>query len=349
MTIQDKIKQLEEEKTKLEKQLVLDEKATEDALCGALVGKYFKSTNTILFNENPVPSGYISYIKFNQFHGKKQFSVNRFDFHLIKPGFKIHNNNLVFVNGQNQTIFSLQNYFKRSEVNSGKSHSYPTLCLQSITPEYFVVQYDTHKRWEECTEEEYLSAMQDSIDCARSFYNTMSKYVTLEPFYAKHNEVLEYMNPVNYEKLNQLVTQVKDGKVSLEKLLLAGGKIAKYNFFDSNCQLSELNQYDINGDKGLHLSIVGGDGGTDYEPYVTHYYIDNVKIDWPYILYPIRQRLSCKVFDLVEKLENEKLIYAVSSWDCFFNTSTYDAHFEYASLKPHALAKVNQIIKENLK
>ena len=113
--------------------------------------------------------------------------------------------------------------------------------------------------------------------------------------------------------------------------------------------MEELSQYKIGGDKGLLLQIEGGDGGTDYEPYTTHYYISNIKIDWAHVLYPIRLQLSCKVMELVHKLENLKAIYDVSNWECNYDSSGYDAVFHYASLNSNALQSVNSLIKENLK
>ncbi len=98
----------------------------------------------------------------------------------------------------------------------------------------------------------------------------------------------------------------------------------------------------------MNLEITGGNGGTDYEPYTTHYYISSISINWAQVLYPIRTLINGKVMDLVGKLESLRDVYNTSNWECRYDDSGYDASFEKAFLKPIPLEKVNKLIRENL-
>ena len=154
---------------------------------------------------------------------------------------------------------------------------------------------------------------------------------------------------VELKAINDLVSKIDNKEVTLAQLTKAAKKVAKFNYFDKNNQLPELVQYEILVDKGLKLDIQHGDGGTDYEPYTTHYYISTVSIDWATILYPIRQQIKGKVLDLVAKLEQLEEVYYASSWECEYDDSDYDATFIRAYLEPHVLSQVNALIKKNLK
>lgn len=120
------------------------------------------------------------------------------------------------------------------------------------------------------------------------------------------------------------------------------------NRFNHKYKLESLIQYDLAGETGLYLNIVGGDDGTDYEPYVTRYDLEQVKIKWEEILYPIRLKLNCKVFELVEKLEGLSSVYNTENWQVNYSGS-YDVNFTSASLNASGLIQINNLIKEHLK
>ena len=120
------------------------------------------------------------------------------------------------------------------------------------------------------------------------------------------------------------------------------------NRFNHKHELESLVQYDLAGENGLYLNIVGGDDGTDYEPYVTRYDLEQVKIKWEEILYPIRLKLNCKVFELVEKLESLSSVYNTGNWQVNYSGS-YDVNFTSANLNASGLIQINNLIKEHLK
>ncbi len=173
----------------------------------------------------------------------------------------------------------------------------------------------------------------------------MSKYsnkITLDS-----EDIIPKLSEAALQRLTDLLTHATNTDIKLDDLLLAAGKVKKYNYFNGT-ELDELVQYHLTGENGLNISIMSGDDGTDYEPYVTRYYIDYINIDWKQILYPIRTKLE-SVLNTAAELEKYQAIYNIDNWYCDYDTLSYDAQFSKAGLNPSILMEVNNIIKHNLK
>lgn len=122
--------------------------------------------------------------------------------------------------------------------------------------------------------------------------------------------------------------------------------VSLYYFYNDNCELYSLETYESNYDKGITFSVVGLGGDSDYEPYVTHFELEWVEIDWKRVLYPIRDRLK-NVLKTAEQLKN--LGITKNSWYVHYNNSFYDAYFQSITLDNTWIKQINKIIQNNLK
>lgn len=139
--------------------------------------------------------------------------------------------------------------------------------------------------------------------------------------------------------LKDLMDYCTEHNLTPKDIVEKGGKVARYNYFNSHHELSEFKSYKANDwDKGIYATVQGGNGGTDYEPYTTHYIIESIQIDWKHVLYPIRLSLKCTVEEAENKLKELNL-----DWDISYNTYGYDATFEYVKCNNYHL--INELIK----
>ena len=199
--------------------------------------------------------------------------------------------------------------------------------------------------WEECTKEEFLEVEQKAANFGKAFYKEMIQYAGKYKYTEQTEEMISEIDEASLKRIDDLLKSGSNVKQLIEEL---SGKVARYNYFNGTV-LPELVQYQLVSKNGVNLSIHSGDDGTDYEPYVTRYYISRVSIDWAHILYPIRTKLSCKVMELVSKLEGLKSVYSIDNWDCNYSTDSYDAQFRSAKLKQSTLDEVNKLIQKNIK
>lgn len=200
----------------------------------------------------------------------------------------------------------------------------------------------------EIPEEEMMWVEDNLADLSKKFYERFAPlFVNLRyPITPETEGIISSFDEATLKAINEFVKN--NPSMDLDKFITIAKRESKESYFNG-VELPELIQYSVHGDKALHLEICSGDAGTDYEPYVTHYYIKNIYIDWKAVLYPIRLKLSCGVLELSEKLESIQSVYDVSSWICSYDDSSCDAYFNYAKLKDHPLAEVNEIIKKHVK
>jgi len=196
----------------------------------------------------------------------------------------------------------------------------------------------------EITKDQAFHILSGLMDIQREVYNKLDNLIV------SSKEVTENILDINFTDLLDFIEIekfLKSNPIPLKEVKSQYRSIIS-NLFNSNYELESLVQYSLEGKNGLYLKIVGGNGGTDYEPYTTHYYLENVEIRWEEILYPIRQKLNCKVFDLVEKLKNIKSVYSIGNWNITY-FGNYDVTFSSASLSENVVGEINSVIKKHLK
>ncbi len=305
------------------------------------VGKYFKRVKSY-YTTTATLHTYLHVLGLNEEGTWKGYiDIDMFDLYLDRSRWELKDDVITFHNPRAKTSVKARNreYSLGAEKKPGYSKIKPTNVNTDKSGKVYIHYGSDY--YSECSQEEYeqsVSAMHQGCEAFIKAYDSAMKSPALAPAFTE----------VELKAINDLVAKIDNKEVTLAQLTKAAKKVAKFNYFDKNNQLPELVQYERSGDKGLKLSIEGGDGGTDYEPYVTHYYIRDVSIDWAKILYPIRQQIKGKVMDLVEKLDVAD-VYEPSSWECVYDSSGYDATFEKAYLKPAGLEIVNALIRKNLK
>lgn len=321
----------------------------------SLVGKVFKTEFADAYSDR-VNSNHIKYIKilgWHQVYDVKEpvrLKVQSLDIVISPVGWtRKEKGRISFKNvANNFKTYRKQEIIRTEAITTGKMYDFDAVNFIELSNGYLHTGYTNTitNSWKQCTEKEMNLASSKCSEWASKFYSEMSVFVQNDNLFTEESEgIIRDFDDAALQRLSVLANTLD--KVSLKTLVDSiSGKVTKYNFFNRDYSLGELAQYNrLGGDKGLNLSIEGGDDGTDYEPYVTRFYISNISIDWAYILYPIRTSLNCKVFDLVEKLSNIKEVYNVSNWECNYDTSTYDAKFTSAKLKKDILEKVNKTIK----
>jgi hypothetical protein len=341
MTIDEQIRDLEAKKLKLEQEKKELDTSLKKEKFESIVGKYYKeygvggtrNNNCIWINYlHPQSLARIdSDVATAAYHGLS-IGVS-----ISKPGLciddwnkkKLHNflgNNLLRIDSRVLTNrgISVEPYFQIREVGEN----------------YIATQYH---RYSECSQQEFLEVQNKAQHYGLLFYEDFSFFLQKD-YYAHHVPVTS----PDIRRLEHLDKLIGEG-LDIRTLLDLSKRVAKFNLFTPENQLEQLVQYSISGEKGLHLGITGGDGGTDYEPYVTHYYVSEVNINWLDILYPIRLNVKGSLHDLDEKLCSITEVYDISNWKVTCNTSGYDARFESAALNKSTLDLVNKTIKQHLK
>lgn len=151
-----------------------------------------------------------------------------------------------------------------------------------------------------------------------------------------------------YSQFQDALSYCEENKIELKQLIEPIKKVSRWNYFSNDNRILEFRSYKMNvTDKGIYGSISSGDAGTDYEPYITHYILNAVTIDWFHILYPIRTLLKTSVKEAVVTLEMfgyDNIEY----WNCEYDNSSWNARYKYIELKSQYLDKLNNQIKELL-
>ncbi len=349
-TIEEQIKKLELEKENLQKQANEKELNSWKDKVQSLKGKYFKAVQTLGYRDK-VNHNAIVYIKI--LGNKVIDKINSADLAISsmriactpvgwtrkegKLKYKIGINNIQIPKKKSSVDYEQQ-------IKSGNFWDYDWRTVKRIEKGIPSFEYDSLLWFEPCTEKEYFEVERKLAILSKNFFEEMYMYVGKQGFNEETEEMIPEITEAMISQVDDLLKSGCNIKELKDSLL---GKVAKWNYFNGNT-LPELAQYSLNGDKGLFLDIVGGDDGSDYEPYTTRYYINNVNIHWETILYPIRTKLK-SVLETAKQLENLKAVYDTSSWKCNYSTYSYDAVFENAKLNQNVLEKVNAIIKENLK
>lgn len=363
MDIDTQIKELESKKRQLEQKQTQDKIEQKKVLNRSVIGKFFKITNRYSYG-GVVGTNRIKYVRVIDFirysdgkimYGEESENLisENFNIEYSPVGWKLvpdknnsKNKRLAFTSGQNKTIIDVKKYHKEGSSVGGTSlyeHSY--FKVASIDEKGLV--YDGREWWTPCTGTEYYSAYRDSLNYANGYFETMSKY--FNKFNHETEEMIPYMDDVMLLKVANFLENITTQNINIDMLVnTLSGKVGKYNYINNNFELSELAQYSTQPQQGMDIKIVGGDDGTDYEPYTTHYYIVSIDIDWKHILYPIRTHLK-SVLETEKQLLKLKNIYNSSNWDCNYDTSTYDATFHSVKLHINNLKEINEVIKNNLK
>lgn len=342
--------EIERKRAELERELrILQQK--EDAekerleslkLC---IGKYFKLEQT-WHRTTAKSTSYIHVLGLSEpqkDYWKGHLDVDRIEIQIDKSRWQIVDGEIVFQNARSKMSAAVRNRsYDLGRAMNGVNKIKPEWVRCDEKSGKVTIAYTSSTWYQECSKEEFESVVNATNKACEAFNSTFEKELNNSTPPAQQFTVVEL------KAISDLVAKLDSG-ITLGQLTRVAKKVAKYNYFDKSNQLPELIQYELNGDKGLNLDIRGGDDGTDYEPYTTHYYISKIDINWATILYPIRTLINGKVMDLVSKLEDLKKVYYTSSWECQFDTSGYDASFEKAYLKPRILEQVNSLIKEHLK
>jgi len=333
MSIEEQIKNLQVQEANLKKAAKDLEIEELKAFAEKLKGKYYKRTTQSVTNQNKW--NFVEYVTFGKF--VKGDNSDYLHIENSRHGISWHN-----------PVLSVSPWDKKIGFMAG-NHKF-TLAKTSPYESYSQYlrkgnEYDKYKEgyvlkgFVEVTEGEFMNFLQEYCDLHNTIGDKFSKYL---------GRIQEYSQmELDFNEMTKFV--------EIEKLLKSGLTLPevkqKYmaqiiNLFNKD-EITELCQYDTVGNKVLSLKIVGGDDGTDYEPYTTRYDLESVCINWAEILYPIRLKLKCKVFDLVKKLENLKPVYNTDNWDVSYSGS-YDVSFNHARLNQSTLNKVNELIKSHL-
>lgn len=365
-TIEQQIADLEKQKQQLEKDKLNSIRDKKIAVNRAVVGKYFKLCSSYKYRER-VGNNHITYVKvvdhvrYND--GKIMYGED--SDHLVAEFLKIdyspvgwkliqvgNTSRLAFVSGTNSLCMDLKKHYKEGISTIGSRYDYSYFYPKEWWPETKTVVDSSDNRYIECSKEEFYDAYNEVLNYANGFYHTAHKYFKTGQYITENTHASEEMvadiTPAMIQRVSDLIAHTDATGITLNKMALElAGRVQKFNYFNGT-KLDELAQYSLRGRLGLNLTILPGDDGTDYEPYVTKYYIESIGLDWKNILYPIRIKLK-SVMATVAQLEDLKDVYNVHNWDCVFNTSTHDATFTHAKLQWRVLEQVNEVIKNNLK
>lgn len=334
--LEKRLKEIESEKQRLEKEIKSSKQSEKEKLAKSVEGKYFKY---ITIGGTRKQSSYvIRYVKLG--------ALDRID----SDGYRFKDTIDMAICFSRQTLqkdswdkvlslgLPMTKYYNYregigSKVQQGyKVDSIYEPCKIQISSSVFQL----------VTEAEFNYAYASCVELGDVYFERF--FPMLEGNYAEVGHTISFLE---LEKLTELNKLLSEG-MSIDSLKVLAGKVQKYNSFDSLGNLTELCQYDTVGKNGLGIQIAGGDSGTDYEPFVTHYYVGYVYLDWPKILYPIRTSLT-SVLECAEALSNIKEVYEPSNWTVNYDSSTYDAVFQNCKLNNWVLSKVNDTIKKFLK
>lgn len=341
MTIDEQIKELEAQKRKLELEKEELETSLKKEKFVSVVGKYYKEYGVAgTRNNNCIWINYLhpkSLASIDLTESKAAYHGLSISLTISKPGLSIDD-----WRGKKLHNFLGNNFFSLPNRNSERKGILvePYFQIKEVEENYIGTQYH---RYHECTQQEFLEVQNKVQQWGFLFYEEFSPF--LEKDYYAHHVPVTSPDIQRLEHLNKLI----EGGLDVRTLLGLSKRVTKFNLFTPDNQLEQLVQYSLTGEKGLKLKIQGGDGGTDYEPYTTHYYISKVNIAWLDILYPIRFNINGPLLKLAEQLNNIEELYDVSNWHVTYDTSGYDAVFESASLNKRTLDLVNQTIKQYLK
>lgn len=329
-----KLKQLEQEKQKLEKQVLKEAEEEKNKLGKSIEGKYFKSVGIGGTSNNS--SYIIQYCKIGTF-SKCRDTDYIYDKVLQVT---ICFNKQKLSRSSWKTTLDLQYPILKTYITDTKENGFTinnSYRVHEISKDSKSVRFSSNW-YKEVSETEFNWAYSVCSEIADIYFDKF--YPALDNSYPQVHESISYLEIENLVELNKLLAN----GMSIADIKRVAGRVKKYNHFDSRGLLAELCQYDTTGQNGLNLRIVGGNDGTDYEPYTTHYYVGSVNIDWPTILYPIRTTLK-SVLDCAEALSNLSELYYPDNWEVKYDNSTYDAMFEYCKLRDYYLGLVNDTIK----
>jgi hypothetical protein len=239
----------------------------------------------------------------------------------------------------NRYINTLEPIFGHIEIRGNKWGDNKFSAFRRIKEKIYL-----HENCTEITKSQAFHILNSLMGIQTDVFNKIENlFLTPKPITEDYVEInlqdlLEFKEIDKYLKTNPI--PIKEIKSKYRTVI--------NNRFNHKYELESLVQYDLAGENGLYLNIVGGDDGTDYEPYFTRYDLESVNIKWEEILYPIRLKLNCGVFELAEKLKGLSSVYNTGNWRVNYSGS-YDVEFISASLNARGLIQINNLIKEHLK
>lgn len=375
MTIGQQIEELQDKKRREDSHKIAEEKKEQARRKLGILGKVYKRQNSWGGSGSKAARQIFHTIEYLYLTGTTNsnhlYWAHKLELQISPTGWQLITDTLakdpelIYVHGINEIKINPNRYTRYYEnIKLGKDGNYCELFNTNgviIAEDLRTLSYPKDSSYhrdtdyQEITLFEFYDAVNTSNSLATDMYTKLKKFLdyskVAEYLRDDTKEFIPELTLTTIKKLEDLFKHLDTNKdLKLNTLVKElSGKVARYNYFNADNQLAELCQYRIGGDKGLFLSIESGNGGTDYEPYTTHYYISNIKLDWAHILYPIRLQLSCKVMDLVNQLENLTSVYNTDNWNCLYDSSGYDAVFSSAELQPQVLQKVNLLIFDNLK
>ena len=266
-----------------------------------------------------------------------------------KPGYVIQHGDIRYLGTYQNTRLPIRKHYTKDVVIGGDNrYAYGYASITEIierpgqTPFYKFGSYNNF--YLECSEAEYISAMETCLAV-----NALTRE-KMKPLLGKELKTFDYVQEIalaDKKLLEELLVKINDKTVNLKDMITIAKKTRNFYQFTDN-KLSDLTQSRVYGDDtGMKLTIEGGDGGTDYEPYITCYNLLYVDIEWEKVLYLLRHKLD-SVLKTAADLRAYKAIYNTNNWNLTWSGS-YDATFEGAVLLSSTLAGVNAIIKKHLK
>ena len=350
---QNKIRKLELQIQAEKKKIEEEEKNKHIALNKLLIGKSLKSIKTY---NNSVYIKYINILDYVRYQdGGLMYGLDgklvseNIEISFSNIGWFLYSGRLAYKGVSNRIYFpAKKHYTKDTIIGPNNRYDFGYFTAKSTYRKkgktYIVDTNDTV--YEFCDKQEVEFAKERAIH-----YNSIVRQDFLKLINDK--EYKNAIDPVNITPniANSLVKILGQYNVTDHKTFKQVAKLANslddFTTYDSKGNITELAQYEIDSSTsktGLHLEILGKDDGTDYEPYITHYVIENVSINWKQVLYNIRTKIDCTVAQLADELSHFSKVYDPSNWYCEY-FGDYDVVFIKASLYQRILDEVNNIIR----
>jgi len=238
-----------------------------------------------------------------------------------------------------------QHYKKGRTISPENKYNHGYITPTSVNVEKGTINITSGNIYIVCSEEEFIDAMETAL--AINEYAAKQIKPLMKDVENRYDPKLFNITQADNKLLETLLKKVDKKEVDLGKFITIA-KLTRQFYSYTNNELTDLTQSNQFGDSsGLNLDIVGTDGGSDYEPYVTGYRVDFVNIDWQKVLYKIRLKLD-SVQATAKELEAFKEVYNTDNWSVNWFGS-YDVTFGGAILYGTILKGVNQIIKSHIK
>ena len=336
--------------SKAKKEAADKARADKVALNEFCLGKYVKRVDT---HSNSCSISYIAIkdvVRFSD--GRPMYGMDhstlvaeRLSVSFSTVGFVNHMGNIRYLGMNNRVRMPLKKHYnKETIIGRENRYHYGYVSIDDIIPSKESVYIDNH--WYTfCSSDEFEEVRDLALAANAQGMKDFKKFSDYDDAWLYKKGLVDF-NPGDRVLLENLLRKIDDGDVRLSDYIKIAKQTRSFMSF-TNSQLTELAQYSLTGELGLNLLIVGGNDGSDYEPYITKYVLESVSIDWKQVLYTIRGKLD-SVLDTAADLEKVSAVYNPYNWNVSYD-GTYDVSFGGAVLNSPTLAQVNAVIIKHLK